>query len=94
MVEWAAGGRRNEEETGQLFETGGESGFLLLPHRNRKTAADLAKFEAIGRVMGKCVYDGRGLIPSIFPQFLFKHLLGMKPTFSDLEQYNPEDASV
>ena len=76
-----------------LFETA-ESGYLLLPHRKCNNPDELRKFEAIGRVMAKCAYDGRGMIPSIFPRFLFKHFLGMKPTFSDLEQYSPEDAAT
>ena len=49
----------------------------------------LAFFKFIGRVIGKAIYDGR-LLDAYFTRSFYKHILGRKVDYRDLEAVDPE----
>jgi E3 ubiquitin-protein ligase HUWE1 len=49
----------------------------------------LAFFEFVGRFIGKAIYDGH-LIDAYFTRSFYKHILGVQPTFADMESIDPE----
>lgn len=49
----------------------------------------LAFFKFIGRVIGKAIYDGR-LLDAYFTRSFYKHILGEKVDYKDLEAIDPE----
>lgn len=49
----------------------------------------LAFFKFIGRVIGKAIYDGR-LLDAYFTRSFYKHILGRKVDYKDLEAVDPE----
>lgn len=49
----------------------------------------LAFFKFIGRIIGKAIYDGR-LLDAYFTRSFYKHILGRKVDYRDLEAVDPE----
>lgn len=49
----------------------------------------LGVFKFAGRVFGKAILDGQ-LLDAYFTRAFYKHLLGVKPSFSDVEALDPE----
>lgn len=49
----------------------------------------LDNFRFVGRIIGKAIYDGQ-LIDAYFTRSFYKHILGLKPTYHDLEAQDPE----
>ncbi|CCU99557.1 unnamed protein product [Malassezia sympodialis ATCC 42132] len=59
---------------------------------NRMSAVNdmhLSFFKFIGRVIGKAIYDGR-LLDAYFTRSFYKHILGRKVDYKDLEAVDPE----
>eukprot|EP01119_Soliformovum_irregulare_P018114 TRINITY_DN5497_c2_g1_i2.p1 TRINITY_DN5497_c2_g1~~TRINITY_DN5497_c2_g1_i2.p1 ORF type:complete len:1176 (-),score=464.57 TRINITY_DN5497_c2_g1_i2:108-3635(-) len=57
-----------------------------------KECQDFQIFEVIGKLIIKCLFDGR-MVPMALAPSLLKYLLGKKPTFRDLETFDPVLAS-
>lgn len=49
----------------------------------------LENFRFVGRIIGKAIYDGQ-LLDAYFTRSFYKHILGLKPTFHDIEAEDPE----
>eukprot|EP00177_Eucheuma_denticulatum_P008191 GFKZ01014909.1.p1 GENE.GFKZ01014909.1~~GFKZ01014909.1.p1 ORF type:complete len:1872 (+),score=326.79 GFKZ01014909.1:314-5929(+) len=49
----------------------------------------LENFRFVGRIIGKAIYDGQ-LLDAYFTRSFYKHILGMKPTYHDIEAQDPE----
>ncbi|PXF44012.1 E3 ubiquitin-protein ligase UPL1 [Gracilariopsis chorda] len=49
----------------------------------------LETFRFVGRVIAKAIYDGQ-LIDAYFTRSFYKHILGMKPNFHDIEGQDPD----
>lgn len=49
----------------------------------------LMLFRFVGRFVGKAIYDGH-LLDAYFTRSFYKHLLGVKPSVSDIESIDPE----
>ncbi len=49
----------------------------------------LENFKFVGRFVAKAIYDGQ-LIDAYFTRAFYKHLLGIKPTYRDIEAQDPE----
>ena len=59
---------------------------------NRMSAVNdlhLSFFKFIGRVIGKAIYDGR-LLDAYFTRSFYKHILGKRVDYKDLEAVDPE----
>lgn len=48
----------------------------------------LDNFRFVGRVFGKAIYDGQ-LLDAYFTRAFYKHILGIKPTYHDIEAEDP-----
>jgi len=46
-------------------------------------------FKFVGRFVGKAIYDGQ-LLDAYFTRSFYKHMLGVKPTISDVESIDPD----
>jgi len=46
-------------------------------------------FKFVGRFVGKAIYDSQ-LLDAYFTRSFYKHMLGLKPTISDVESIDPE----
>jgi len=66
-----------------LFEHA-DGGIHYLPKSNAK----LDLFTTFGRILIKCIYDGR-IVPITFAPSFFKYMLSVQPQFRDLEVYDP-----
>lgn len=49
----------------------------------------LENFKFVGRVIAKAIYDGQ-LIDAYFTRSFYKHILGIKPTYHDIEAQDPD----
>jgi E3 ubiquitin-protein ligase HUWE1 len=49
----------------------------------------LDNFRFVGRIFGKAIYDGQ-LLDAYFTRAFYKHILGIKPTYHDIEAEDPE----
>ena len=49
----------------------------------------LENFHFVGRIIGKAIYDGQ-LLDAYFTRSFYKHILGLKPTYHDIEAQDPE----
>lgn len=49
----------------------------------------LENFKFVGRVIAKAIYDGQ-LIDAYFTRAFYKHILGVKPTYHDIEAQDPD----
>lgn len=49
----------------------------------------LDNFRFVGRIIGKAIYDGQ-LLDAYFTRSFYKHILGLKPTYHDIEAQDPE----
>lgn len=49
----------------------------------------LENFRFVGRIIGKAIYDGQ-LLDAYFTRSFYKHILGLKPTYHDIEAEDPE----
>lgn len=49
----------------------------------------LENFRFVGRIIGKAIYDGQ-LLDAYFTRSFYKHILGLKPTYHDIEAQDPE----
>lgn len=49
----------------------------------------LENFKFVGRIIGKAIYDAQ-LLDAYFTRSFYKHILGMKPTYHDIEAQDPE----
>lgn len=49
----------------------------------------LENFRFVGRIIGKAIYDGQ-LLDAYFTRSFYKHILGLRPTFHDIEAEDPE----
>lgn len=49
----------------------------------------LENFRFVGRVIGKAIYDGQ-LLDAYFTRSFYKHILGVKPTYHDIEAQDPD----
>lgn len=48
----------------------------------------LDNFRFVGRIFGKAIYDGQ-LLDAYFTRAFYKHILGIKPTYHDIEAEDP-----
>lgn len=46
-------------------------------------------FKFVGRIIGKAIYDGQ-LLDAYFARSFYKHILGIKPSYHDMELEEPE----
>lgn len=46
-------------------------------------------FRFVGRIFGKAIYDGQ-LLDAYFTRSFYKHILGVKPTYHDIEAEDPD----
>lgn len=46
-------------------------------------------FKFVGRVIGKAIYDGQ-LLDAYFTRSFYKHILGLRPNYHDIEAQDPE----
>lgn len=49
----------------------------------------LDTFRFVGRIIGKAIYDGQ-LLDAYFTRSFYKHILGLRPTYHDIETQDPE----
>lgn len=49
----------------------------------------LENFRFVGRIIGKAIYDGQ-LLDAYFTRSFYKHILGLKPTYHDIEAQDPD----
>jgi hypothetical protein len=49
----------------------------------------LDNFRFVGRIFGKAIYDGQ-LLDAYFTRAFYKHILGVKPTYHDIEAQDPD----
>lgn len=49
----------------------------------------LDNFKFVGRIIGKAIYDEQ-LLDAYFTRSFYKHILGLKPTYHDIEAQDPE----
>lgn len=49
----------------------------------------LENFKFVGRFVAKAIYDGQ-LIDAYFTRAFYKHILGIKPTYRDIEAQDPD----
>lgn len=49
----------------------------------------LENFRFVGRIIGKAIYDGQ-LVDAYFTRSFYKHILGLKPKYHDIEAEDPE----
>ena len=73
-----------------LFRNSAQSSVTFQPNRFSYVNPDhLAYFTFVGRVIGKALYDGQ-LLDAHFTRSFYKHILGHKVNFSDLEALDPD----
>lgn len=48
----------------------------------------LENFKFVGRIIGKAIHDGQ-LLDAYFTRSFYKHILGLKPTYHDIEAQDP-----
>ncbi|CAI9291735.1 unnamed protein product [Lactuca saligna] len=76
-----------------LFTTvGNESTFQPNPNSVYQTE-HLSYFKFIGRVVGKAVFDGQ-LLDVHFTRSFYKHMLGVKVTYHDIEAIDPDEEKL
>jgi E3 ubiquitin-protein ligase HUWE1 len=69
--------------------TSTEDGCTFQPNQNSSINPDhLSYFRFVGRIVGKAVSDGF-LLDAHFTRSLYKHMLGMRPTYHDMEAIDP-----
>ncbi|CAL5391777.1 unnamed protein product [Camellia sinensis] len=72
-----------------LFTTvGNESTFQPNPNSVYQTE-DLSYFKFVGRVVGKAIFEGQ-LLDVHFTRSFYKHILGVKVTYHDIEAIDPD----
>ncbi|KAI4366524.1 hypothetical protein MLD38_022393 [Melastoma candidum] len=72
-----------------LFTTvGNESTFQPNPNSGYQTE-HLSYFKFVGRVVGKALFDGQ-LLDVHFTRSFYKHILGVKVTYNDIEAIDPD----
>lgn len=72
-----------------LFRAAADNGAVFQPNRFSYWNPDhLGYFTFVGRFVGKAIYDGQRL-DAYFTRSFYKHILGIKPSFSDLESIDP-----
>eukprot|EP00871_Galdieria_phlegrea_P005610 jgi/Galph1/604/GphlegSOOS_G5327.1 len=49
----------------------------------------LGFFKFVGRIIGKAIYDGQ-ILDAYFTRSFYKHMLGIKPSYHDLEALDPD----
>eukprot|EP00180_Rhodochaete_pulchella_P000900 Plantae.Rhodophyta-Rhodochaete_pulchella.ctg1728.p1 GENE.Plantae.Rhodophyta-Rhodochaete_pulchella.ctg1728~~Plantae.Rhodophyta-Rhodochaete_pulchella.ctg1728.p1 ORF type:complete len:710 (+),score=126.38 Plantae.Rhodophyta-Rhodochaete_pulchella.ctg1728:127-2130(+) len=49
----------------------------------------LGFFKFVGRIIGKAIYDGQ-LLDAYFTRSFYKHMLGIKPNYHDIEALDPD----
>jgi len=49
----------------------------------------LGFFKFVGRIIGKAIFDGQ-LLDAYFTRSFYKHMLGIKPSYHDLEALDPD----
>lgn len=70
--------------------TSTEDGCTFQPNPNSSINPDhLSYFRFVGRIVGKAVADGF-LLDAHFTRSLYKHMLGLKPTYHDMEAIDPD----
>jgi len=70
--------------------TSTEDGCTFQPNPQSSINRDhLHYFNFVGRIVGKAVADGY-LLDAHFTRSLYKHMLGIKPTYQDMEAIDPE----
>jgi E3 ubiquitin-protein ligase HUWE1 len=70
--------------------TSTEDGCTFQPNQNSSINPDhLSYFRFVGRIVGKAVSDGF-LLDAHFTRSLYKHMLGMRPTYHDMEAIDPD----
>jgi len=70
--------------------TSTEDGCTFQPNQHSSINPDhLSYFRFVGRIVGKAVSDGF-LLDAHFTRSLYKHMLGMKPTYQDMEAIDPD----
>jgi len=70
--------------------TSTEDGCTFQPNPHSSINSDhLRYFKFVGRIVGKAVADGY-LLDAHFTRSLYKHMLGIKPTYQDMEAIDPD----
>jgi len=70
--------------------TSTEDGCTFQPNPNSNINPDhLSYFRFVGRIVGKAVLDGF-LLDAHFTRSLYKHMLGIKPTYQDMQAIDPD----
>ena len=70
--------------------TSTEDGCTFQPNPNSSINPDhLSYFRFVGRIVGKALADGF-LLDAHFTRSLYKHMLGMTPTYHDMEAIDPD----
>merc|ERR1712176_1172146 len=70
--------------------TSTEDGCTFQPNPNSSINPDhLSYFRFVGRIVGKAILDGF-LLDAHFTRSLYKHMLGIKPTYHDIQAIDPD----
>jgi E3 ubiquitin-protein ligase HUWE1 len=73
-----------------LFSPAVDNNYVFQPNRFSYYNQDhLHFFKFIGRFVGKSLYDGHH-IDAYFTRSFYKHILGLKPSYHDIESIDPE----
>jgi len=72
-----------------LFRAAADNPSVFQPNKNSDINPEhLSFFRFVGRFVGKAIYDGQNL-DAYFTRSFYKHLLGIKPSFQDIESFDP-----
>jgi len=72
-----------------LFTPAADNANVFQPNPNSYVNPDhLDYFKFVGRFVGKAIYDQQ-LLDAYFTRSFYKHMLGMKPSLSDIESIDP-----
>jgi len=73
-----------------LFTAAADNNNVFQPSKASHVNPDhLLFFRFVGRFVGKAIYDGQ-LLDAYFTRSFYKHMLGVKPSVSDVESIDPE----
>mmetsp|Transcript_27930 Transcript_27930/g.67867 ORF Transcript_27930/g.67867 Transcript_27930/m.67867 type:complete len:3798 (+) Transcript_27930:39-11432(+) len=73
-----------------LFQAAADNSNVFQPNKASDVNPDhLMFFRFVGRFVGKAIYDQQ-LLDAYFTRSFYKHMLGVKPTISDVESVDPD----
>lgn len=73
-----------------LFCRSAAKGATYQPNKSSSINQDhLEYFKFVGRIFGKAIYDGQ-LLDAYFTRAFYKHILGVSPTYHDIEAEDPD----